>query len=303
MLLDTPPDPYVTLGPAVVEALDCYGQQDLQGAARILRSQLRRFDPVKAPPHLMIMSAALLYARWTSHDTGNDSGLRWAWYGYRTALVLDGADTESAIAATSILAGVLTDRADFTLAAMLWEPVAAHHQQAGRHRDHVAARLSMAEALHKAGSCGTAIRQATVALDAYPAQEEVTGYGVLFLIRTLHLLQACGRCDEALALIRRWQPRLPTTDTGRAVARLLGCSWLGSADLAEHQRVCAGRGGHRLDLRSAQVRLAFLAALGNPHAPANDESVPGPSLTGLGQLSQPVVEALTRVLRRAGLRR
>lgn len=301
MLLDAP-DPYEALGPAVIEALDCYGRQDLEGAAQTLRRHLREYDPAASPPHLMIMSAALLYAQWASNDTGDDSVLRWAWYGYRTALVLDGDRTESTIAAAAVLAGVLTEREDHTVAAMLWEPVAAYYQQAGRHRDHVAARLSLAEALHKTGSCGDAVRHATAALDTYPAQQHLDRYGVLLLLRVLHLLEACGRSDEALALIRQWQPRLPTADTDRACAQVLGSCWLGSADLAAHQRVCAGHGARPRDLRTAQVRLAFLAAVDEPAAPDSDSVTAAPSLADLGRLSQTVIEALTRVLRRAGLR-
>jgi tetratricopeptide (TPR) repeat protein len=281
-MLSASPDPYETLGPALQEGMACYEQGDWEGAARILQRGLRDIDPSSTPPHPIIAPAGLIFARLTDDV---DSALRWAWYGYQATLQLD-TDAESIVFAASTLAGALTDREQFRIAALLWEQVAARHQQAGAHHEHAEARLSMAEALQKTGSCGAAVQQATIALDAYPADENLTAITAISLVRALRILGMCDRTQEALALIRQWQPRLPATDIDRTLTRFCGGAVLGFAEpVLEHRSVCASRLDRRLDLhpggtdgcpsrmylRRLRVRAAFLAALDGPDSsPASD---------------------------------
>lgn len=163
---------------------------------------------------------------------------------------------------------------------MLREFVTAQHENAGRHLDHITARLALAETTHTAGSCGAAIHHATLALDTYLAgqgDERPEPAGVWFLLQTLRLLALCGRADEAIALIGRWRPWLPTGES-RVGARLLGAFYLGvPGEIEDHPSVCAARLGDQFGLadrpagcavhqaaRRDAVRRAFLAALDEP---------------------------------------
>jgi hypothetical protein len=282
-------DPYPALASAIIEAQRRYDQDGTGPAARILRQHLRDIDPATAPPHPRILAAALLYAMWADED--DDSQLRWAWYGYRSTLLLTGDHDNETVTASTVLAGVLHDRGDFTLSAVLWEVIAARHQQAARHLEYIDARLLMAEALHATGSCGAAVQHATAALDTYPPHQELTGYAVGLLERTLLLLDLCDRTDEALALLRQWQPRLPSTQADPRLALMLGTYRIGSPLRAQnHHQVCAARLSEHLNLlhtdrprecpvhlwlRRTAVRRAFLDALGAP----DDTGTPDPEPT------------------------
>lgn len=269
-------DPHGDLQAAVVEAVLLFEQLEYAKATEVLWPHLRDVDPATAPPDEVLQVAAFTYAQCADNNRNQGRGLRWALYGLLTAIRLEGADGEMPRVAAGVLACVLQEIGSPTIAVPLWELIAASYQRAGRPAQHVDAVLSLAEALHETGACGTAVQQATAALSLYPAPAgELTDGAVSDLVRVLSLLELCGRNAEALALIEQWQPRLPTTDQGRAHA-LEVASRLGLFLLADdHQWVCAARldDRHGLDdsrpricrvhtpLRRNQVRQAFLHAL------------------------------------------
>lgn len=320
-------DPHGDLQAAVVEAVLLFEQLEYAKATEVLWQHLRDVDPATAPPDEVLQVAALTYAQCADNNRNEGRGLRWALYGLLTAIQLDGSGGETPRMAAGILASVLQEIGSPLIAVPLWELIAASYQRAGRADEHIDAVLSLAEALHETGACGTAVQQATAALSLYPAPAgELTEDAVSHLVRILSLLELCGRNEEALALIEQWQPHLPTTEQGRAhalkVANRLGLFLL--AD--DHQWVCAARLDDRhgladsqpricrmhTPLRRNQVRRAFLHALtGEPVEDYPPQSstpctcTPPPPPTGLRRLKPAsLIDALTvflivRLARRA----
>ncbi|GAA3449630.1 hypothetical protein [Dactylosporangium matsuzakiense] len=182
---------------------DCPEARDGAVGARLYAALLAGHDPATvAPDHALIKVASrfLCFPDADEQHTTADTAA-WAGYTHRATLALPGSSTDEITAATRLTVAVADRHSDAQAGIDVCRAaVTALTGRAGV-AGIVAARLDLAQRLHRAGHCRDALNEAAGALAAYGAVKtgrDVTG--VTYYLMVSSMFDGCHRHDDIAAL-------------------------------------------------------------------------------------------------------
>lgn len=204
----------------------------------LLQAFLGALDPIAAPDDSDLIEAALLM-----HQLGHkDSPERLGWdrYAYEASTRLHGAGDARTLQAAGALATTLTLAGDRDAIALHQQVVNARTRQ-GNTDGAITARLALAGALHRFGSCDDAAAEARTAWSDWRDRHGLRDPGgILVAVPLTAILIACNRSIEAKIVLGQLWPVLPPA-ASQARADLIA---LISGTVERHDGICARSPGN-----------------------------------------------------------